>query len=49
MVHNLGDRMYGLWALAGAFIGCYGLLDLGLSSAVQRHIELYRKIIQSRQ
>lgn len=38
VVHSLGDRMYGFWTLIGTFIGYYGLLDLGLSSAVQRHV-----------
>ncbi len=38
MVHSLGDRMYGFWALVGTFLGYYGLLDLGLISAVSRHI-----------
>jgi O-antigen/teichoic acid export membrane protein len=30
--------MYGLWVLVGTFMGYYGLLDLGLSTAVSRHI-----------
>lgn len=34
VVHRLGDRMYGYWALAGAMLGYYGLLDLGFTSAV---------------
>ena len=38
VIHHLGDRMYGLWALIGTFIGYYGLLDLGLASAVSRYI-----------
>src|SRR5215472_7996295 len=38
VIHHLGDRMYGLWALVGTFIGYYGLLDLGLASAVSRYI-----------
>ena len=38
IVHSLGDRMYGFWVLIATFIGYYGLLDLGLSSATQRHI-----------
>lgn len=35
-VHALGDRYYGIWTLVATFIGYYGLLDLGLSSAVTR-------------
>ena len=38
VVRSLGDRMYGFWALVGTFLGYYGLLDFGLSSAVSRHI-----------
>jgi O-antigen/teichoic acid export membrane protein len=38
VVHSLGDRMYGFWTLVGTFIGYYGLLDLGLGSAVSRHV-----------
>src|SRR5271165_689505 len=37
-VHHLGDRVYGFWSLALAFIGYYGLLDLGLSSAVSQYL-----------
>ncbi len=38
MVYHLGDRIYGFWALAAAFIGYYGLLDFGMSSAVSQYI-----------
>jgi O-antigen/teichoic acid export membrane protein len=38
MVHRLGDRGYGFWALASAFIGYYGLIDFGLSSAVSQYL-----------
>jgi O-antigen/teichoic acid export membrane protein len=38
MVHRLGDRIYGLWSLAVTFIGYYGLMDLGLSSAVSQYL-----------
>jgi len=38
MVHHLGDRNYGFWSLAAAFIGYYGLLDLGLSNAVAQFL-----------
>ncbi|MGA9041490.1 MAG: oligosaccharide flippase family protein [Terriglobales bacterium] len=34
LVHGLGDRMYGYWALVGAVLGFYGILDLGISPAV---------------
>jgi O-antigen/teichoic acid export membrane protein len=38
VVHGLGDRMYGVWALVASFIGYYGLLDLGLTSAATRYV-----------
>ncbi len=38
LVHALGDRMYGAWVLVGTVLGYYGLLDLGLSSAVSRFV-----------
>jgi O-antigen/teichoic acid export membrane protein len=38
VVRTIGDRMYGTFVLVGAFVGYYGLVDLGLSSAVTRHL-----------
>jgi len=38
IVHHLGDRLYGFWTLVGVFIGYYGLLDFGFSSAVSQYI-----------
>ena len=38
LVHSLGDRMYGIWTLVGSVLGYYGLIDIGLSSAVVRFI-----------
>jgi O-antigen/teichoic acid export membrane protein len=38
VVHRLGDRMYGIWTLVGTFISYYGLMDLGLSTAVSRFL-----------
>ena len=37
-IHWLGAEQYGIWALAGAFVGYYSLLDLGLSGAVFTHM-----------
>jgi O-antigen/teichoic acid export membrane protein len=34
IVHGLGDRMFGYWALVGTVLGYYGILDLGISPAV---------------
>lgn len=38
IVHSLGDRMYGFWTLVGAFVGYYGIMDMGVSSAVSRYV-----------
>lgn len=38
IIHTLGDRLYGFWTLIATFIGYYGLLDFGLSTAVGRHM-----------
>jgi O-antigen/teichoic acid export membrane protein len=38
IVHTLGDRLYGLWALVATLLGYYGLLDFGLTPAVCQHI-----------
>lgn len=38
LVHKLGDRNYGYWALVGAVLSYYGVLDLGIVSAVQFHV-----------
>jgi len=38
LVHALGDRQHGFWVLIGRFMGYYGVLDLGLSSAVSRFV-----------
>jgi O-antigen/teichoic acid export membrane protein len=40
VVHHLGDRLYAYWAVAGAIIGYYGMLDLGLSSAISQYISI---------
>jgi O-antigen/teichoic acid export membrane protein len=34
IIHTLGDRIYGYWTLVAAFLGYYGLLDLGIVTAV---------------
>jgi O-antigen/teichoic acid export membrane protein len=38
MIHRLGALQYGLWILAGSFADYYGILDLGVRSAVFRFI-----------
>jgi O-antigen/teichoic acid export membrane protein len=38
IIDSIGNRMYGFWALVGAFIGYYGLLDFGISSATNRYV-----------
>lgn len=38
IIHNIGDRWYGLWVIVGSVMGYYGLLDFGLSTATQRYV-----------
>jgi O-antigen/teichoic acid export membrane protein len=38
IVHHIGDRLYGFWSLAAAFIAYYGVLDFGFSGAVSQYI-----------
>jgi O-antigen/teichoic acid export membrane protein len=40
VVRQLGDRLYGFWTLIGTFLGYYGVLDFGLTSAVSRHLSV---------
>lgn len=41
IVEHLGTAQYGIWALVLSVIGYYGLLDLGVSSAVVRYVARY--------
>jgi len=38
LIHNLGDKTYGLWVLVMTFIDYYILLRMGFSSATSRHL-----------
>jgi len=38
LINSIGDRWYGFWVLIGTFMGYYGFLDLGLSTAITRYI-----------
>lgn len=38
IIHHLGVSHYGLWALVGAFLGYYGLMDLGMGMSLARFI-----------
>src|ERR1700674_401113 len=40
VVHLLGDRIYGFWSLASAFVVYYNMLDFGLSTAVSQYISM---------
>ncbi len=42
MVHHLGAVDYGVWVLAGSVLDYYGLLDLGMRSAMFRYVSLFR-------
>jgi O-antigen/teichoic acid export membrane protein len=38
---KLGTTTYGIWALIGSLVGYFGLLDLGVRSAVTKYISSY--------
>ncbi|MFW6154474.1 MAG: lipopolysaccharide biosynthesis protein, partial [Planctomycetota bacterium] len=41
VIAHLGKNGYGIWSVVGSIIGYYGLLDLGVSSAVRRYVARY--------
>ncbi len=41
IIEHLGKTGYGIWTLILSFIGYYGLLNLGVSSAITRYIARY--------
>ncbi|HEG43531.1 MAG TPA: hypothetical protein ENH94_05735, partial [Phycisphaerales bacterium] len=41
VIAKLGARLYGVWVIIGTITGYYGLLDLGLSSALGRFVSRY--------
>jgi O-antigen/teichoic acid export membrane protein len=49
IIHKLGDRRYGIWALAFAFIDYYTLFDFGFKSAVVNLISGFRTRGEDRQ
>jgi O-antigen/teichoic acid export membrane protein len=46
MIHHLGVVDYGVWVLASSLLDYYGLLDLGMRSAMFRYVALFRGGIQ---
>jgi len=44
LVHTLGDTKYGIWVIAVAFTGYMNLLDIGLSSAVNKYVAKYSSL-----
>ena len=44
LVHTLGDTKYGIWTIAVAFTGYMNLLDLGLTSAVNKYVSEYSSL-----
>ncbi len=41
IIRSLGKTGFGIWTLVGSFIGYYGLLNLGVGSAITRYIARY--------
>jgi O-antigen/teichoic acid export membrane protein len=38
LIHGLGHFYFGLWILVGSFVDCYGLLDVGIRTTLQRFV-----------
>lgn len=38
LLNNLGERQMGMWILVASFAGFYGVLDLGITNAINRYI-----------
>ncbi len=49
LIRHLGNGGYGIWTLANSFVGYYGLLNLGVSSAITRYIALHTAQKNTRQ
>jgi len=41
IISQLGKRDYGIWALVGSLVGYYGMLRLGVGSAIMRYVPFY--------
>lgn len=41
LIKYFGDRQYGLWVLIAAFVGYFGMLDLGFSKTIVRFVSRY--------
>lgn len=41
LISKLGDENFGIWALVSSIIGMYGLMDLGIDSAILRYVSFY--------
>jgi O-antigen/teichoic acid export membrane protein len=41
IIHYLGKTGYGIWTLIGSLLGYYGLLNLGVDSAITRYVARY--------
>jgi len=38
LIHSFGDEIYGLWVFVGSFFAFYSLMDLGMSSGMNRFL-----------
>ena len=41
IISHIGKTGYGIWVLVGSIIGYYGILDLGITSAITRYVARY--------
>lgn len=43
IINLLGDNWYGIWVIVGTFMGYFGIIDFGLTSATTRFLALHWK------
>jgi O-antigen/teichoic acid export membrane protein len=43
MLHTLGSTVFGIWTIGNSILGYYGLVDLGVGSALLRFVARYRE------
>lgn len=41
IINLLGNNWYGIWVIVGTFMGYFGIIDFGLSSATTRYLALH--------
>lgn len=46
VLHRLGDEAFGVWVLTTSLVGYYGILDIGVRSAILRYVSKHKELNQ---